>query len=209
MSTNEFGVGQMHELAIRFDKAGFASGDVEALTVPELRKLRAVQLGLAEITHRPALVYCDEEPLTPEGLRVVHHDMQGNLYLNRASVTFRSCVGPVGPYGGYAPAESVAARIKHKAYTPFNANVLDFLLEHQHLVGRLFDLPYQARDIYFWGTRYIDDDGVEWVRGMGLSCHEPGWVAVQKRCTAYENRQNFSVWTQVYWFPSEYIAVRR
>jgi len=129
---------------------------------------------------------CDADPLTPPGWTVDEHIRNGKFIFKDSSIRFYydglqkeySCDSNTIPnkvINGYE------LRVKLENKPVLNANVLDYLLEHQEIIPE----GWKGKRICFWGTvyrssftikggsdiRYLFYGGKEWHwRWMGLSC---------------------------------------
>lgn len=123
------------------------------------------------------LIDCDVSPFVPEGWKVLKHvpggkitwDTENGLILLFYTDEQRK---------GYPIPELASDMEKELADKPtLNANALDHILEHQHLIPD--EIRGWMRDecafIPFWGTVYEDQEGKRRVRCLALEDEEWCW----------------------------------
>ena len=127
-----------------------------ALVLCLIALLHCIGCGEKEIKDADRIIDCDADPFVPDGLTVVEHRKGGQwkfdhdkvaLYLSLEQLTSTVIRG-----------DELFRDLKNKPV--LNANVLDHLLAHPHLIPESWerDGEGKGRSIYFWGTIYRDDD---------------------------------------------------
>lgn len=171
--------GQQHELELAMDRVG---GWNNAL-VKELCKgnvlglVRDVLLGVVEIKAVEHLIDCDADPLIPyDGWTVRPEDQllsrvkgklklerkDADLYLGGQKIDF--CLSKKQRKGSYI--EGNALRKELEGEPVLNANFLDYLLAHPHLIPDALKKDENGNRLYtfFWGTIYRDSSDNLFVR---------------------------------------------
>lgn len=114
--------------------------------------------GLAEITQQTHIIDCDANPLIPyEGWKVEEHKKGRQFVWDPTKV--RLHLSP-----NLAEGKSIVGNKLRKeldAQPVFNANLLDYLVEHPHLIPEEWKVDEKGRTryIFFWGTIYRNSDG--------------------------------------------------
>lgn len=161
-----FSIGQMNQAADAFEKAGFTPEDITKLgQFKNLKGIKDVLFGIAEISYPEHLINCDVDPYLPDGWSVEEHKPGGGqfsfnptnieLYLSKKQVQ-DSIVG-----------DDLWKELNGKKV--LNACVLDYLLVHPEIIPE----EWKGKYIFFFGTvyrnsddflyvRYLDWDGSEW-----------------------------------------------
>lgn len=160
-------VGQANELKLAFRREGdWTNEDIKALTERKglLREVREVLLGRAEIKQVSYLVDLDSAPFIPDGWSAVEeHKEGGQLKWDQTKVRLHLADGQKN--GKYIEGNKIRKEIAK--LSPYNANLLDFLLkkENQHLIPE----DWKGKAVFFWGTIYRDSDGHLYVRYLSWS----------------------------------------
>jgi hypothetical protein len=153
--------GQLAEL-VAIDRAqGGIRDDVQEL----IRKLTARMI-----------IDLDANPFVPDGWEVEEHKKGGQFEWNVTKINLFLSINQQG--GKTIKGHKLRKELKSKA--PFNANMLDFLLAHPHLIPE----EWKGKCVYFWGTIYRDSDGDPCVRYLywddgqwdwDWGCLDDGW----------------------------------
>jgi len=134
-------------------------------TGDNIAKMRRVRLGHAEITVPEHVIDCDADPLVPEGWSVEEHRNGGAFKWNATNVSLHLDKGQKN--GKWIEGNKLRKELANKPV--LNANVLDYLLAHPHLIPE----EWKSKVVFFWGTiyrhrggslyvRYLDWHGVRW-----------------------------------------------
>jgi len=134
-------------------------GQIEAI-VNKLGGMDGVQHFLAghtEVKLIENLINLDADPFIPEGLTVEKHQKGGIFKWNPKEVELflfnQQKKGTI---------EGNKLRKELKGKSVFNANLLDYLLEHPHLIPE----GWKQDEHMFWGTIYRGSSGNLCVRGL-------------------------------------------
>jgi hypothetical protein len=109
----------------------------------------------------------DADPFVPVPWTVETHRKGGQLEWNPDTVTL--FLTPYQRFVGGVRGEALLEEIAHKPV--INANMLDWLLAHPHLIPE----SWEWNDVVFWGTIYSDRDGRLYVRYLHL-CAFGLWI---------------------------------
>lgn len=166
------------ELTLGVKLAGKLQDALERNSVPDLAdldwlasgdniaKMRRVRLGHAEIVTPEHIIDCDADPFVPDGWSVEEHKRGGmvkfdpanlELYLDRRQK------------GGVVGGDKLRKALAKKSV--LNANMLDYLLEHPHLIPE----EWEGKCVFFWGTIYHHRDGDLCVRYLFRHGRECSW----------------------------------
>ena len=147
-----------HKTCLAAEEQGYTLELMNALAEhPTLfRDMLQVQLGYAEVKILEYLINCDADPFVPEGLQVEEHTKGGQFKWNSTEVEpFLSELQRDGKIsGGHDLRKELAGK------SVLNANVLDYLLVHKHLIPE----EWKDKAVFFWGTIYRYSDGNLYVR---------------------------------------------
>lgn len=121
-----------------------ASGD-------NLAKVRRVRLGHSEIVTPEHIIDCDADPFVPEGWSVAEHRNGGAFKWNATNVSLHLDEGQRD--GRWIEGNKLRKELANKPV--LNANVLDYLLAHPHLIPE----EWKGKAVFFWGTIYCDRGG--------------------------------------------------
>lgn len=124
-----------------------------------IAKMRRVRLGHAEIVIPEYVIDCDADPFVPDGWSVEKHRRSGAFKWNAEGVTLYLDKGQKN--GKWIEGNKIRKELADKPV--LNANVLDYLLAHPHLIPE----EWKGKAVFFWGTIYRDRDGSLYVRYLG------------------------------------------
>jgi hypothetical protein len=123
---------------------------------PEGRKMLLRLLYAALVTRfTEQVVDLDAGPSVPDGWWLVEHQKGGKFEWNSSNVKLH--VSPSQQGNGI---EGNQLREELKGKNPYNANLLDYLLNNQDLIPE----QWKGKSVYFWGTVYRDSDDRACVR---------------------------------------------
>ena len=155
--TFEMSTGQAHEFAMACGRNGLTHADVkkicEGATLADFRK---VVRGHASIVVAQHVIDLDAEPFVPDGWSVDEHRKDGQftwdsaktgLYLSKAQKS-----------GKWVEGNKLRKELAERPV--FNANLLDYLLKHPHLIPE----EWKGKYVFFWGTIYRNSSGYLRVR---------------------------------------------
>ncbi|MCX6795301.1 MAG: hypothetical protein NT165_01020 [Candidatus Falkowbacteria bacterium] len=166
MST--FTIGAMNQLGDALENAGFSAEEVTKLKqFNNLKGIRDILNGRAEIKYPEHLIDCDSAPFVPEGFTLVSHK-KGGMWKWNPSVPFY--LSKKQKKGGYSVGTDLQKELEGQPV--LNANVLDYLLAHPELIPE----SWKGKAIFFWGTIYRDSSGSLCVRYLRWSGSEWGWI---------------------------------
>ncbi|MBI2033950.1 MAG: hypothetical protein HYT13_02530 [Candidatus Liptonbacteria bacterium] len=151
-------VGQANELKLAFRRTGWTNEEVKRLCEGDtLADLRKVLLGHAEVKPAEHVINCDADPFVPSGWKVEEHQKGGQFRFDPTQVEFWLSE----PQRKGKVIEGVKLRKGLAGKPVLNANVLDYLLAHPHLIPEEWkrDSEGHIRYIFFWGTIYRRSDG--------------------------------------------------
>lgn len=115
--------------------------------------------GQTEVVAKVHIIDCDAEPFVPQGWSVEEHQKAGQfewspervqLYLSANQRDGKSIRG-----------HDLREELRGQAV--LNTNVLDYLLNHPHLIPE----EWKDKSVFFWGTVYRFPDGALCVRYLG------------------------------------------
>jgi hypothetical protein len=121
------------------------------------------------------------------GWQPVEHQKGGQFEWDPAKVTLYLDSGQKG--GKWIKGEKLQQNLASSGKVPFNANLLDYLLEHPELIPTEWkqDENGNTRFIFFHGTTYNDSDGDRCVRCL---CWDDGrWRTAGTRSTRPQSVQ--------------------
>lgn len=162
MSDLMLDVDQAGELKAAFRRGGWTNQDIKrACEGDTLARYRQVLLGHAVITVVEHLIDLDANPFTPNGWSVPEgfHQKGGQFKWDASKVrlhlTAQQKKGAI---------EGNKLREELKGLPVFNANLLDYLLKHPHLIPE----EWKGKYVFFWGTIYLKSGGDLWIRYLYL-----------------------------------------
>lgn len=165
MSSN-YSIGAMNQLADALESAGFIPDDVTKLKqFGNLRGIKDILLGHAEIKIVEHLIDCDADPFVPNGWKVEEHRKGGQIKFDLAKIELYLSKNQQN--GKIIGGNKLRKELEDKPV--LNANVLDYLLEHLELIPE----EWKDKYIFFWGTisrasdsnlsvRYLNWGGDRW-----------------------------------------------
>lgn len=183
--SNEFTMttGQAHEVAQAFGRNGWNNEQVKKLSEGDfLKQVLDALLGRAEIKAIEHAIDLGADPFLSDDWSVEEHqkgkvaklERKGDdLYLDGKKIEFwLSSEQKRGVITGNI------LRAKLKGKSVLNANLLNHLLKHPHLIPETWkkDENGNTRYIFFWGTVYRRADGVLCVRCLCWRGVGWGWL---------------------------------
>ena len=160
---SQYSEGQTHQLMEALQAKGYTPEEVTMLGQhPKLGDFRLVLKGLAEIKMMEHIISLDADPLVPDGWRVEEHQKGGMFKWDPAQVKLHLVHGQKN--GKMIEGHKLRKELSGKPV--LNANVLDYLLAHPHLIPEEWKKGERGntRHIFFWGTIYRDSVGYLYVR---------------------------------------------
>ena len=146
MST-AFSIGQMNQLGDALELAGFTPDEVTKLrNFPQLKDLKRVVNGHAQIVTVNHIIDCDADPYVPDGWKGESHRKQGSLGWDPKKIQLYLSAEQQGD----KCIEGNKLRKELESQPVLNANVLDYLLAHSELIPD----SWKGKYIFFWGTVY-------------------------------------------------------
>lgn len=134
-----------------------------------LARVRQVRLGYATITQIEHIIDCDADPFVPDGWKVTEHQKGGQFKWNKEAQK-EAFFYAEGQQNGKA-LEGNKLRKELAGKPVMNANVLDYLLAHPHLIPE----EWKGKYVFFWGTIYRNSDGDLYVRCLYWSGDRWDW----------------------------------
>ena len=151
-------VGQANELKLAFRRAGYSNDEIKQLCEGNtLADVRNVLLGCAEIKAMEHVINCDTDPFVPSGWRVEKHEKSGSFRWDPKQVQFY--LSKSQKKDGSIVGNKLRTELADKPV--LNANVLEYLLAHPHLIPEAWkeETNGDTTCVFFWGTIYCDSDG--------------------------------------------------
>ena len=140
-------VRQAAELDHAFARNGWSAEDIKKLsagsTLTEFRKILLGHASIATVEHDIDL---DADPFVPEGLTVEEHHKGGSFSWDVTRVQLWLSEGQRG--SKYVEGNKLRKELAGSQV--FNANLLDHLLKHTHLIPE----EWKGKYVFFWGTIY-------------------------------------------------------
>ncbi len=121
---------------------------------------KAMQSALFEALDQPIFIDCDDDPYIPDGVRVEEHHKGGRFIWSPVVVML--FLSEEQQNGRVIKSDKLRKELEDKP--GLNANVLDFLLRHEHLIPK----EWKGKYVFFWRTVYRD-------RGDDLLVRCPYW----------------------------------
>ena len=163
-------VGQANELKLACRRNDFTPDDLKWLCEGDmLSQIRKLRYGHAVITVPEHLIDLDADPFIPNGWSVEPggHQKGGQFKWDVSKVALhlskKQQNGKV--IGGHQLREEL------KGQPVYNANLLDYLLKHPHLIPE----GWKGKCVFFWGTIYRDSDDGLCVRYLYWDGGRWGW----------------------------------
>lgn len=156
MSDLMLDVDQAGELKAAFRRGGWTNQDIKrACEGDTLARYRQVLLGHAVITVVEHMIDLDAKPFTPDGWQVEEHHKGGPFKWDASKVGLHlRAQQKIGTIEGNKLREEL------KGLPVYNANLLDYLLTHPHLIP----WEWKGKCVFFWGTIYLKSGGDLWIR---------------------------------------------
>lgn len=155
---------QAAELKYAFERNGFTNADVKKMSSGDLlAQLLPVVRGQAEVTMVAHVIDCDAAPLIPyKEWTVEEHQKGGQFTWDPSKVSLYLSEHQCGDW--YIEGTKLRKELTTKS--PLNANALDYLLRHPHLILEDWKVDERGntRYIYFWATVYRNASGSLCVR---------------------------------------------
>lgn len=159
---------QAAELDHAFERNGWSSQEVKILSSGDLlASIRQVILGHASITVIEHTIDCDAYPFVPDGWEVEGHQKGGTFKWNASQVELYLASGQKN--GRVVEGNKLRKELTGKP--TLNANVLDYLLAHPHLIPE----EWKGKAVFFWGTVYRGSSGSLCVRYLCWLGSGWGW----------------------------------
>ncbi len=168
MSSN-YSIGAMNQLSDALEAAGFTSEDVTKLKqFDNLRGIKDILLGHAEIRVIEYLIDLDANPFVPNGWRVVEHKKGGQFKWDPSKTTLYLSKNQQN--GKVINGNNLRKELADKPV--LNANILDYLFANPHLIPE----EWKGKYVFFWGTIYRNSDVCLSVRSLSWLGGRWGWV---------------------------------
>lgn len=159
MSDLMLDVGQANELKLAFRRADFSNDDIKRLCEGKvLTEIRSVLRGDASITVIEHVIDCDADPFVPDALLVEEHQKGGSFKWDKEAQKEALHLDKGQKNGKYIEGNKLRKELEGKPV--LNANVLDYLIAHPHLIPE----EWKSKAVFFWGTVYRGRDGSLCVR---------------------------------------------
>lgn len=151
MSDLMLDVDQAGELKAAFRRGGWNNKEIKQLCESDvLADVRKVILGHASITVMEHVIDCDANPFVPNGWKVEEHQKGGQFKWDTAKVALY-----LSQFQKDGVIEGNKLRKELVGKPVLNANVLDYLLAHPHLIPE----EWKGKYLFFWGTIYRGSGG--------------------------------------------------
>lgn len=140
-------------MEVEAKKAGFQEKDFQSLAgdCDRLGKVLDFVRGRAKIVYPEHLIDCDADPFIPDGCSVVEHRKGGMWKWDPKKVALYLSKGQQD--GGWISGDKLRKELEKKPV--LNANVLDYLLAHPHLIPE----EWKGKAVFFWSTIYRGGSG--------------------------------------------------
>lgn len=159
-----YSIGAMDQLSDAFEKAGFSKDDVTKLKqFSDLKGIRAVLYGWAEIKYPDHFIDLGADPFIPEGFSVEEHQGCGLWKWDPQSLVRLAKEQSSRGFKGTNWKEESSKDGN------LNANVLDYLLKHPEIIPE----ELGNLSVTFWKTIYRDRGGNTCVCSLGRD--SSGW----------------------------------
>lgn len=164
-----YSVGSMNQLGDAFEAAGFTAEDVVKLKqYKNLKGIKDILFGIAEIKYPEHLINCEADPFIPEGWSVEKH-RRGGLFKFDDPAKISFYLSKKQKKGDYSVGNDLRKELKNMPV--LNANVLDYLLAHPELIPE----SWKGKAIFFWGTIYRYSSGSLCVRCLSWFGSKWSW----------------------------------
>ena len=169
-------VGQANELKLAARRCGYTNADLKLLSEGDtMARILPVLRGQAEVTIVNHVIDLDAPPLIPyDGWSVEEHKPGGQFKWDPTKINLY--LSPNQQGGKSIEGHKLRAELVNQPV--MNANLLDYLLAHPHLIPEDWkrDAEGNTRFVHFWGTiyrnsgrdlcvRYLFWDGGRWQAG--------------------------------------------
>ena len=147
---SKFSMGLMNQLGNALEAAGYTSESVTEMrsNVPRLRDFLEVLEGTADVITRRHIIDLDADPRALHWCTIEEHIKGGSFEWDPAKVVLYRT--PKQQEGDEERIYDDQFREEMKAKLPYNANLLDYLLQHPHLIPE----EWEGKAVIFWGTIY-------------------------------------------------------
>ena len=165
----EHTVQDIYMLSEALTEAGLESKDLVSLSKQDLSMLKLFAQGRAKIIIPEHVIDGDIAPeISMARSSILENKKIGKFIFDPSKILLYEAKASSGP--------ELRDELKDKCVLP--ASVLDYLLDHQEIIPE----EWKERDIYFWGTIFVDRDGQFYVRRLTYfkMFREPlGWGSVE------------------------------
>lgn len=127
-------------------------------TGDNIARVRRMRLGHAEIVTPEHIIDCDAEPFVPDGWSVVEHQKGGAFKWDKEAQKYALYLDKGQKNGKWIEGNKLRKALAKQPV--LNANVLDYLLAHPHLIPE----EWKSKVVFFWGTIYRFRGGDLYVR---------------------------------------------
>ena len=149
-SVSDFGRdhGLIHEAVVTGRKAGWTVEEWSQLAHSEerMREIRQYLRGHASIVAVEHIIDLNAQPLVPDSWSVEKHQKGGELTWDAVKASLY--LSKEQQNGKHIEGYQLRQELKKKPV--YNANLLDYLLAHQHLIPD----EWIGKAVFFWGTIY-------------------------------------------------------
>ncbi len=161
-------VSQAHEFKLACRRSGLTNADIKRMCEGDLlAKLLPVVRGLGEVVITKHVIDLAADPLLPNSWEVEKHIKGGQFEINPTKIALH--LDEEQQNGGSIGGNKLRNKLKGKPV--FNANLLDFYLDHPHLIPE----EWMGKAIFFWGTIYRRSNGDLYVRCLFLDGNGCDW----------------------------------
>lgn len=161
MSKLMLDVDQAGELKAAFRRGDWTNEEIKKLCEGDiLVNVRKVLLGYAEFKILENIIDCDAAPFIPNGWMMEEHQKGGQFKWDKEAQKDNLYLDEEQQNGKFIEGNKLRKRLAGKPV--LNANVLDYLLAHPHLIPE----EWRFKVVFFWGTIYCTG-GSLCVRSLG------------------------------------------
>jgi len=176
--------GEIQEVEFALARAEYTHQEVKELTKGDtLGLIRNVLLGHAEVRTLEYVIDLDADPFIPDGCTVEEgkHQKGGSFKWDPAKVQLY--LSPNQQDGKSVKGDALSAELAGQPV--FNANLLDYLLAHKHIIPEEWKKDEQGhtRYIFFWGTEYRRSGGRPFVRCLSWTDGRWHWSRLWLVCS--------------------------
>ncbi|MFZ4632504.1 MAG: hypothetical protein ACOYL8_04905 [Patescibacteria group bacterium] len=153
-------VQDIYTLSEALTAAGLESKDLIGLSKQDLSMLKLFAQGRAKIIIPEHVIDGDVNPkISMSRSSILEHKKIGKFVFDPSKIFFYEAkASPGSKFDSEKFGPELRDELKDKCVLP--ASVLDYLLDHQEIIPE----EWKERDIYFWGTIFVDRDGYFYVR---------------------------------------------